>query len=135
MYVIAFFLYAKRFPSTHILNLIRIVSSRSRSSPVIPIDSHILMTEITKPINRILATTPISTHLPPTKINLDLQVLILENSTRALLIHHLRLPTNQQPERGTAINRPETNRRPLRHDNPLAHALRVSHRAQNPAPV
>lgn len=85
------------------------------------------MTEVAKPITRLLAPTP--------QIHQNLQILRLQDLRRPCLVHPLRLPIHQQPQHLAPIRRHETHRRPLRHHRPLRHPRRVAHRAQDTAPV
>ena len=64
------------------------------SSPIIPVDSNILMTNIASPKTRLL----LPPHAPPPQIHQNLQILHPQNLLRALLVHPLRLPPHHQPQ-------------------------------------
>lgn len=93
------------------------------------------MTKIAKPIQPLLPPKSLLPLLPATKINHYLQILILQDPRRPLLIHRLRLPINKQLQFRTTINRPKAHARPLRNHRPLRNPLCIPDRAQDAPPI
>ena len=103
------------------------------SSPIIPINSNILMTKITRPHSRIRPSIS-------TQINNNNQILIIQQLRRPCLIHLHRLPIHQQPQHPllftpTPLRWHETHTRLLRHDRAGSEGRRVADRAEDAAPI
>lgn len=96
------------------------------------------MTEITSPIPRLLTTHSLLAILPSTQINPNLQIFLLQNPRRNILIDSLRLSIHKQLQFRLAIqisSRNEGDGSPFWHDGAGRDALRVSCRAENTAPI
>lgn len=111
------------------------MSFLAQSSPIIPIDSHVLVAKIAEPVNSLFTTQALLTLLTTTQVNNDLQILLLENDTSALLIDLFRLTVDKQLEHGTPIHRLEADARTFRDDCSRGYALCVPDRAEDTAPV